>query len=148
MLRLLRLTGCPTRLRRDRKGVAALEFAVILPVLAIILMGIIDLGRAIEQSLRLEAAARAGAQYAMFAPTDLAGIANAVRGALPGWGDIVVPTPALSCVCPGTGAVACATTSCTTGVEQYVSIAVTRSFDGLLLKNLTTLRGDMTLRIR
>jgi len=49
------------RLFRDRRGVAALELASILPVLAITLMAVIDLGDTIQQNLRLEAAARAGA---------------------------------------------------------------------------------------
>ena len=133
---------------RDRRGVAALEFAAILPVLAVTLMSLIDLGSAIQQSIRLEAAARAGAQHAMATPSDQAGIANAVRAALPGWTDLTVAPAAMTCVCPGTGPTGCASTTCAVALERYVSISVTRSFTGLLLTGLTTLRGDMTLRIR
>ncbi len=132
----------------DRRGVAAVEFAVILPVLAVALMGTIDLGSAIQQALRLEAAARAGAQYAMSTPTDQAGIESAVRNALTGWDDVTVQPAAMSCVCPGSGAVSCSSTTCGPAVQRYVSIVVTRSFSGLLLADLTTLQGDMTLRIR
>ncbi|WP_191058664.1 TadE family protein [Geminicoccus harenae] len=127
---------------------AALEFAVILPVLAVTLMGLIDLGSAVQQSIRLEAAARAGAQYAMAAPSDQVGIADAVRAALPDWTDFTVAPAAMTCVCPGTGPAGCASTTCVAPLERYVSISVTRSFTGLLLTDLTTLQGDMTLRIR
>ena len=132
----------------DRRGVAALEFAVILPVLAMTLMAVIDLGRAIEQTLRLEAAARAGAQYAMFTPTDQAGIELAARGALAGWGDVTILPAVMSCICPGAGAAACTSTGCAVALERYVSITITRGFDSLLIADLTTLQGDMTLRIR
>ena len=136
------------RLFRDRRGVAALVLAAILPVLAITLMAVINLGDAIQQNLRLEAAARAGAQYAMFAPSDQAGIQSAELGAVPGWNDITIQPPTTSCVCPGVGAVSCTATTCSVALERYVSIVVTRTFDGLLLTDLTTLQGDMTLRIR
>jgi Flp pilus assembly protein TadG len=132
---------------RDRHGVAALEFAVILPVLALTLMSVIDLGSAIQQTLRLEAAARSGAQYATFTPTDQVGIENAVRSALSGWSNITVQPAIMSCVCPGSGGASC-TSTCALGLERYVSIVVTRSFSALLVTNLTTLQGDMTLRIR
>jgi Flp pilus assembly protein TadG len=136
------------QLARDRRGVAALEFAVILPVLALTLMGVIDLGGAIQQSLRLEAAARAGAQYAMSAPTNSGGIAAAVRSALPGWNDVQVQPTTMTCVCPGSGATSCTSTSCATALQRFVSITVTRSYSALLLPNLTSVRGSMTLRVR
>lgn len=49
--------------RRDR-GVSALEFALTLPILTFIMLGVADYGAALQQSIRLEAAARAGAQVA------------------------------------------------------------------------------------
>ena len=148
MANALTLRATLRRLARDRRGVAALEFAVVLPVLAATLMSVIDLGRAVEQTLRLEAAARVGAQYAMFMPTDQAGIVAAARGALGGWANAVVLPAAMTCACPGTGAMACTSTTCAVALERYVSITVTRAFNSLLIANLTTLQGNMTLRVR
>jgi hypothetical protein len=54
----------------------------------------------------------------------------------------------MTCVCPGTGPAGCASTTCAVALERYVAVTVTRSFTGLLLTDLTTLQGDMTLRIR
>ncbi len=48
-----------SRFRRDR-GAVAVEFALVLIPLLIILMGIIDFGRAYNQQLSLSAAAREG----------------------------------------------------------------------------------------
>lgn len=54
----------PKILRRRDRGVSALEFALTLPVLTFIMLGVADYGAALQQSIRLEAAARAGAQVA------------------------------------------------------------------------------------
>jgi Flp pilus assembly protein TadG len=51
-------------LRRRDRGISALEFALTLPVLTFIMLGVADYGAALQQSIRLEAAARAGAQVA------------------------------------------------------------------------------------
>ena len=51
------------RRRRDR-GAAALEFALVLPVLLIIVFGIIDFGRMLNAKIVLTQAAREGARAA------------------------------------------------------------------------------------
>jgi Flp pilus assembly protein TadG len=51
-------------LRRDR-GAAAVEFALILPVLLLIIFGIIDFGRMLNAQLNTSQAAREGARVAM-----------------------------------------------------------------------------------
>ena len=52
------------RLWRDREGVSAVEFALMLPVLLLITAGMIDLGRALYQTNVIEKGLRAGAMYA------------------------------------------------------------------------------------
>ncbi len=68
---------------RDRRGVAALEMAVVAPFLLLILMACIDIGRAISQSIDLTHAVRAGAQYAFTAANAQALIESTIRNALP-----------------------------------------------------------------
>jgi Flp pilus assembly protein TadG len=51
------------RTARDR-GAAAVEFALVLPVLLLILFGIIDFGRALNAQIELTGAAREGARLA------------------------------------------------------------------------------------
>jgi len=48
----------------NRRGVAAVEFAIIAPILVTIVLGMIELGRAFEMQNLLEVAAREGARFA------------------------------------------------------------------------------------
>lgn len=52
------------RTRGGDKGQSLVEFALVLPVLALLLMGIIDLGRIISAQLIVSEAARDAARYA------------------------------------------------------------------------------------
>ncbi len=52
------------RLRRDAEGMSAVEFALMLPVFLLILVGMTDLGRALYQTNTIEKGLRAGAMYA------------------------------------------------------------------------------------
>lgn len=137
------LHGC-----RDRRGVAALEFAAVLPFLSILLLGTVELGAGIQQTLRLKASARAGAYVAASYPTDTGRITAAIRTALPAsWTNVAISTPAMTCLCPGTSSTTCGA-ACPSGEQRFISVTVTRPFDGVLLPQLTTLRGDMVVRLQ
>lgn len=130
------------RLRRSlasRRGAAAAEFAISVPVLLLLIMGAMDFGRAIDQSIRLETAARAGAQYGLIFPDDSTGIAARVTEALPGWSGFTA-TSSLVCSCGGGGA-------CAAGCAQTLTVTVTRPFSAAFFLQVTTLRGQVVLRI-
>jgi Flp pilus assembly protein TadG len=55
----------PRRLRSDDRGVAAIEFALIMPVVALVLAATIDFGAMIFTKFRLDDAVSAAANYAM-----------------------------------------------------------------------------------
>jgi len=61
--RSTRLTG------RNRRGVATVEFAIVLPVFLLIIVGIIEIGRAIAVVQMLTNASREGARVASFDTT-------------------------------------------------------------------------------
>ena len=68
--------GCPgagavRSARRDQRGVALVEFALVLPLLAMIVLGTIDLGRVYALQNRLKSAAQEGAAYAQLFPTQV-----------------------------------------------------------------------------
>jgi Flp pilus assembly protein TadG len=65
--------------RSGERGQDALEFALIIPVLFLILMGIFDMGRATFSYSALQNAAREGARFGVIHPTDSAGIEAKVR---------------------------------------------------------------------
>ena len=51
------------RTSRGERGTSLLEFALVLPILLLLLLGVIEIGRYAEMSIQVASAARAGAQY-------------------------------------------------------------------------------------
>jgi Flp pilus assembly protein TadG len=68
--------------KRSEDGTAAVEFALILPIIAILCCGAIDYGEAANLTTQLNSAARAGAQYALSHPDDPGGIAWAAQNSI------------------------------------------------------------------
>ncbi len=64
---------------RDERGQSAVELAVTLPVLLLILIGTLDFGRAFYSYINITNAAREGAQYGTGFPTNTAGITTRVN---------------------------------------------------------------------
>ncbi len=89
-------------LRRNRRGVAAAEFAMIASVMLTLLLGVYDVGNAIQERLQLEQAVRAGAEYALSWPNQTSGIETAITNALP-WTTPTVSVSALVCECVDSG---------------------------------------------
>lgn len=63
-------SGLPLLRSHSRSGAVALEFAIVLPMLLLILVGIVELGRVGALGIHLAQAARAGAEYGAFHPPD------------------------------------------------------------------------------
>jgi len=61
----------------DERGVAVVEFALVAPLLLILIFGIIDLGRAYSTLNQLAASAREGARFAAVLPNPLSSTAEA-----------------------------------------------------------------------
>ncbi|MHB1357606.1 MAG: TadE/TadG family type IV pilus assembly protein [Anaerolineae bacterium] len=83
---------------RRQEGGSAVELALILPLLVLILAGIADLGRAFQSYIVITNASREGARYASHYPDDLAGIkaaaiAEAVNTGLTISANMVTPDP-------------------------------------------------------
>lgn len=60
------------RKRSGERGASLVELALILPVLALLVFGTIDLARAYRMNIRLEAAAREAAGFQQIFPNDVA----------------------------------------------------------------------------
>lgn len=65
------------RLMRDRRGGGAVEFAMVVPLMLILLFGIIDAGRALWEWNRAEKATQMGARYAIVTNVMPAGLVTA-----------------------------------------------------------------------
>ena len=58
-----RLAEFVTEFVRDRRGVAAVEMAVVMPLFLLLFSGLVEVGRAYEQANAIEKGLRAGALY-------------------------------------------------------------------------------------
>ena len=76
---------------RVRRGQGLVEFALILPILLLVLIGILEFARILFIYVNVSNAAREGARYGVVHPMDLGGIENHVTPYLALVGDDVVP---------------------------------------------------------
>lgn len=141
---------------RCRRGTAALELALLAPLLALVIGGLVEFGLTFHEINRLNSAARAGAQFAIgkasFA-TDLAGIRRAAEQDMGSDEEALTVSVAEVCQCPGGGGVDCSGTCGSYGKPQtFLTVHVEKPYESLLrhfnLIDATTLSADAVLRIR
>jgi Flp pilus assembly protein TadG len=120
------------RVRRPLPGQAAIEFALILPVLVLLGLLTVDVGRVTFDYIGLRNAAMEGAIYGALHPGDTSAAAQRVR-------DHFLPNP----VPPGLAVTVTAEASCSqltsTDADPSVSVTVTREFRPVSLVALQSL---------
>jgi Flp pilus assembly protein TadG len=111
----------------DHRGTAALEFALVASIVVTLLLAAFDIGIAMLQYAKLNAAVRAGGQYAITFPTDTSGIEAAVNAVLPG---SMQASVTIGCECSNggggspCGSVSGSCSSCPSSTTQrYVHVA-------------------------
>ena len=121
-------------------GTAAIEFALVAPLLILLLVGTTELGLAIRDADRAQQAAAAGAAYAVEHGWDSAGIAAAVTSGSSAKGVSASPAPVLFCGCPQTAGVTVADCSVTcpdgSSARQYVRVSATLARASLMSSTL------------
>jgi Flp pilus assembly protein TadG len=105
-------------MRGDSRGSAAVEFAITLPILVVIVIGIIDYASAVNLSTKLYNGARAAAQYALYHPGDASGTSSgAAAAAQNATSDTSMTvssvTTTCKCINSSTGVVSTTATVCT-----------------------------------
>jgi len=94
------------------QGVAAIEFGFVAPILALAIIGTVDLGLGVYRSMQVHNAAQAGAQYALTHGFTASGVTTATTSATSFTSIAATPAPVKFCGCPSTSGVV--TGSCTT----------------------------------
>ena len=126
------------RLRTDRRGVAAAEFAMVASVLLVFVVAILDIGGSIQQRMVLQQAVRAAGIYAQSFPSQSGaggnGIAGAVTAALPStWTDV----QQTALLCPGASAdpgINCSPSCGGSASGTYMVLQVCRPYKPFLIQ--------------
>lgn len=145
------------RYLRDERGTSLLEMALLTPLLILILLGIIEIGRYADLSIVVANAARAGAQYGgqnLVTAADSTGIANAATSDGQGLTNLTVTSQPV-CGCPGTQPTngQCTTLpSCgTQSLVVYLQVNATETFNSLFnypgIPSPITLNGADQVRV-
>lgn len=142
------------RFAEARDGALALEFALMAPMLMILLAGVIDVGAAINRQMQLTSAVQSGVQLAIAQPPTaetLGTIAAAVRVSAPEdpteSQDVVVE---MFCELASGAAASCAEPA--PGQATYVTIRLSETWQPAisypLLQHAVPLEANLTLRVR
>lgn len=125
---------------RSTSGAVAVEFALLLPVGVLIFMGIANLGPVMSIRSQLFSAARAGLQFALYQPDNIANIKTAVltsTNAPQTGANALNVTVTNQCYCNGSStatAGSCSTALCSsTNNRQMVLIDVSRTYQAILV---------------
>jgi Flp pilus assembly protein TadG len=129
--------GVPTIVFCER-GNVLIEFALILPILALMLIGLIDLGRYGLQKASIAEGARQGVQYGVMAysgatasdSTQSAYINATAQNSTGLTG--VTATNNLFCECVAGTAVSCTTTCGTGTLKRYITVSTSKPFTSIL----------------
>lgn len=84
------------RIRRRERGAALVETVVIIPALLVLVMGVIDVGRLLSTSAKVQEAAQEGALFASYSPGDHLDTRDRIVDSL---GDFNLDTTKIEVVC-------------------------------------------------
>jgi Flp pilus assembly protein TadG len=144
------------RLRLGDAGIAGVELALATPMLALLMTGGFDFGRAIYEQHRLAAAAEAGVQYATALSANLTNSTGIVAAARADANDTAssLTVTTNQCTCPG-GTPQCSTATTCTGSTvsgTYVQVAVSESITTLVsypfISSPMTISGVAMMRVQ
>ena len=134
------------------RGASLLEFALLFPFLSLLLLGVIDFGRAYYLNIEVSNAAYVGALYGSQNPTDATGMQNAALGEAPDVSGIAA-TATYGCECSdGTSPITQCTSqpSCTVNVVKYVQVTTSATYRTLFpwpgIPSSFSLQGTARLR--
>lgn len=116
-------------------GAAAVEFALISPIVAIVILGVADFGILTLKTTQVSSATRAGIQFVMTDPTDYAtNISTVVTSSTNLDADNMTVTTSEGCRCLGDmTAVDCDTDTCSGNAPpKYVTITTTYTHDMIM----------------
>jgi Flp pilus assembly protein TadG len=142
--------------RSAEGGGSLLEFALIVPLLVFIILGIVDLSLAISQSMVVTQAAEAGATYGTLAhnQSDYTGMQTAAINASNGLSGFSVAPPFNWCSCTSGGSAVSCSSSCAGSASpiMYIQVQTSATVQVLVgypgLPSSFSLTGTSILRVQ
>ena len=114
-----------------RAGTAAIETALLAPIVLLLLAGSVEYGRAIAERMALESAVRAGLHYATKSGATTANVESVVRAAIDGEVEIAVEALVV-CECSDGSSVSCAGECAVGSRRTFTRIEASRSHAALV----------------
>lgn len=139
---------------RSNSGIAAVEFAMVVPIMALMFLAIADLGIGIYTDMQVNNAAQYGTEYALLNGYDSDSISNAIRSAS-NLSDLTI-SPSQFCGCPQSGRVnrTSCSASCSDGTSAgtYAQVSVTHNYATIIpypgLPSSFALAAHSTVRLQ
>ena len=139
------------RFRRDQRGVAAIEFALIAPLFAILGVSTADIGFAANARMDMDQSLRSAVQMSLSANIrDAAQLKKAVQQSFSGQSPAPTVTAASTCECPNGGSNVDCYAACDangTAPSIYVDLNMQKLYNGIFLPDMN-LQSKMTVRLR
>jgi len=133
------------RFSKTERGSAAVELAVISPLLLLLIIGVLDYGRAFYTSITVANAARAGAEYGAQGPVESGNIDGMKDFAQGDGQEAGTLTLSARRYCECGGAAAPCTTACAGGAAPAVFVEVTATKPLSMLLPYPGLPGTLTI---
>lgn len=139
-------------LRTFARAQSAVEFAIVAPVLILILLATADFGRVFFVAIALNSAARAGTQYGIQSPANAADTTGMIQAAENDASNIsgVTATASEYCECPDGSTPACNASPSCGDMRVYVQVNTSGSFQTLLnypgIPSSISLNGKSVMR--
>ncbi|MBI1212238.1 MAG: hypothetical protein GC190_12300 [Alphaproteobacteria bacterium] len=134
------------RIRNDESGVAAVEFALVAPILAMSLVFLVDLSNYAIQRTDMESALRSGVQYFMNGGSDLDKAKEVVLASWTSKPENATVVVERFCMCANIEHACNATCDDGTYPLSYSRIRAVAQYDNLLID--MTNNADQTVRVR
>jgi Flp pilus assembly protein TadG len=140
----------------DQYGTLATEFALIAPILILMMLTTVDVGLGFYRNMQVQNAAQAGAQYAVLHGFNQTNISNAITAATSNSSISASPAPVQFCGCPSESGISATTceTLCPSGSAPgtYVTASAQSTFHTVfsypVIRDHVTLTAQSTLRIQ
>jgi len=132
--------------KKSTQGAAAIEFALLVPIMGVMLLGLLDYAIAAVHTMELESATRSGAQYAMLDSSNTALVATTVENSTLLDPTKLTVTVSEFCECSDGSTISCATSCGVGSVRKFMKISADYAYTPLFIPGIMNLSGESTIR--